>query len=167
MNERYQKNTSPGGKTRKSAAAAKPKRSAADAPVKKSSAGKSASKSGSKSGRMPLAINPPTEEFRFWRRLWWILLLGSLTMTLLSLAVRQWLHTEVGANAVLVVAYVGMFAAFFLDWWKLRKLRREWQESGGQIAAEKPAKAEKASKADTEGKQAAEKDDTSSAADES
>jgi len=119
MNERYQKNTAPAGKTRRSAASAKPKRDAgkSSAPAKKTA-----------SSRGPLVINPPTEEFRRLRRLWWMLLLASVIFTFSSLAVRQWFGQTTLANILLGIGYAGIFGALYLDWTKLRKMRREWAE---------------------------------------
>ena len=119
LNPRYQKHTSPSGKTRKSAAAAKPKREGGAAPA--------SPKSGS-AKRAPLVINPPTEEFRYWRRIWWILLIGSVIFTFASLATRQWLDQPALATGLLAFGYAGIFAALALDWTKLRKMRKEWME---------------------------------------
>lgn len=147
MNARYQKNTGPSGKTRKSAAAAKPKRASSGAPEKgKSSATK----------RTPLVINPPTEEFRYWRRVWWILLIGSVIFTFGSLAVRQWLGQPGMPNAdtwsmiatfMLGVGYAGIFGALGLDWIKLRKMRKEWMElqKSGKVPQPESKPAEKPS----------------------
>ena len=128
MNERYQKNTSPAGKTRRSAASAKPKRDLAVEPTK-SSVDK---KSGGSSARQPLVMNPPTEEYRYWRRIWWILLASSLVVTLGSVAIQYWLSdsemwTTVG-RVMLGLGYGGIFAALYIDWTKLRRMRREWTE---------------------------------------
>lgn len=138
MNARYQKNTGPAGKTRKSAAAAKPKRASSGTAEKSKS---------TSTKRAPLAINPPTEEFRYWRRIWWILLIGSVIFTFGSLAVRQWLGQETVATVLLAIGYAGIFGALALDWIKLRRMRREWneQQSSGKAletdkkTAEKPS----------------------------
>jgi hypothetical protein len=131
MNARYQKNTSPSGKTRKSAAAAKPKRDSAATP---------ASSKSSSTKREPIVINPPTEEFRYWRRVWWILLIGSVIFTFGSLAVRQWLGQETLATALLAIGYAGIFGALALDWIKLRRMRREWMELQKSGKAPQPEK---------------------------
>lgn len=144
MNERYQKNTAPSGKTRRSAASAKPKRDSAPG-----SSSSSAKKPEAK--RQPLVINPPTEEFRRWRRIWWMLLGGSLVFTFGSLAVHQWLGrtgTPGTIGSVLLgLGYVGIFAALYLDWTKLRRLRREWMElqKSGKVKVVETKSAEKGS----------------------
>jgi len=137
MNERYQKNTAPAGKTRKSAASAKPKRTG-DA---KGSSKTKAKPSGS--SRTTYSMNPPTEEYRKLRRIWWILLGASLLLVFASLAAGQWLKQPVVANVLVILAYVGMFGAFFLDWTKLRGMRKEWvdQQKSGKVPNDtKPAK---------------------------
>lgn len=125
MNERYQKNTAPAGKTRKSAAAAKPKRHAASSATSKSSAGKPAEK------RKLMAVNPPTPEFRFWRRIWWALLI-----TAMLLSVGTWfLYRDPDLRKIgqygLLVSYAFIGAALWLDMTKLRRMRQAWVQSGG------------------------------------
>lgn len=148
MNERYQKNTAPAGKTRRSAASAKPKRDQ----------GKGSSSPSKKPAekRPPLVMNPPTEEFRRWRRIWWILLGVSLVCTFGSLAVRQWLAPTMGstmitvANALLIIGYAGIFSALYIDWTKLRGMRREWMElqKSGKVKAVQAKPTEKTPAAD-------------------
>jgi hypothetical protein len=155
MNERYQKNTAPGGKTRRSAASAKPKRDLADESSKKASVPK-----GRSTSKQPLVINPPTPEFAYWRRVWWILLVVSLVFTFSSIAVRKWLaipgadsydNWVVVANILLGLGYGGIFAALYIDWTKLRSMRKEWteqQRSGKAPKAEKAAAKKPESDAD-------------------
>lgn len=125
MNERYQKHTAPAGKTRKSAAAAKPKRDAGAQSKKKSPA---------KRSRSAFIGNPPTEEFRRLRKLWWILLGGSLIFTMGSLAIREWLQSwalyQQVAGAMLGIGYVMIGAALYIDLTKIRKMRKDWIEAG-------------------------------------
>jgi len=140
-NERYQKHTGPAGKTRKSAAAAKPKRSAGEAA--KSKSGKSSG--GSK--REPIIVNPPTAEYKYWRKIWWILLGAAFVLTGGSWLLRSYADQAAIASVMLGMGYASIFTALYIDWTKLRKLRREWMEGGrksaDKLAAEK-AKAEKA-----------------------
>lgn len=132
MNERYQKNTAPSGKTRRSAASAKPKRDAAES----GASAKAKAKAKAAPARTPLVINPPTPEFKFWRRTWWMLLVASFVFTLGSVAVRSWLEQPVVATVLLVVGYAGIFAALYLDWFKLRRLRKDWMDlqKSGKVA---------------------------------
>lgn len=121
MNERYQKNTAPAGKTRKSAASAKPKRSGGTGTSSKPVAKK----------ERPSAIlpNPDTAEFRYWRRIWWVTLIASAVFTFGSLGIRQWMGQQLVANVMLFVGYALIFGALAIDWLKIRKLRNEWVES--------------------------------------
>jgi hypothetical protein len=122
MNERYQRNTAPAGKTRKSAAAAKPKRDAGTAGKSKSAAKK----------RSAFLGDPKTEEFRQLRKVWWILLIASLVITASSIAVQEFTEYSKLASGLLGLGYTLIFWAVFLDFFKIRKLRKEWQESGGK-----------------------------------
>ena len=142
-NERYQKHTGPAGKTRKSAAAAKPKRSVGGAATPKPKSGKSSS-----AKREPMIVNPPTPEYKRWRTYWWVLLGAALVLTGGSWLVRSYAPgATVLASVMLAAGYASIFGALYIDWTKLRKLRLEWT-SGGRERYEKEladkAKAEKA-----------------------
>jgi len=143
-NERYQKYTGPAGKTRKSAAQAKPKR-ATGSPGKPSKSNKS---SKSSAAREPLIINPPTAEYRRWRKIWWILLIAALVLTGGSWLIRVYVPgMEALAGIALGLGYGSIFAALYIDWTKLRRLRQEWMANGrptAEKAAAQKAKAEKA-----------------------
>lgn len=138
-NERYGKHTSPSGKTRKSAAAAKPKRAHAESSVaaKKSSGSKPKSK---------FVLHPDTPEYKKWRRVWWALLISAMV-----LATAAWFLMKPGSEqreiglGVLGAAYAMMAVAIYLDWSKLRKIRAAWNADGGKSAA----KTDKAEKAET------------------
>ncbi len=123
MNERYQKNTAPAGKTRKSAASAKPKRNSDAAPVSKSSAKKQRT-----SAFLP---NPDTDEFRLWRKIWWAMLISSAVFTFGSIALQRWTEQKTLGMVMLGVGYALIFGALAIDWFKIRKMRNEW------IAAQK------------------------------
>lgn len=155
MNERYQKNTLPSGKTRKSAAAAKPKRSTGTPSSAKSSKPKTAAK------REPLIVNPPTPEFRFWRRIWWALLVVAFVITAASWFIRDKLANPMWGNISLVAGYAAIFMALYIDWTKLRPMRQAWT-NGGKEAAEKAA-AEKARADKAAAKVAADAGDTDTA----
>ena len=118
-NARYQKYQEPVGQTRKSAASAKPKRSSTTTPVKSA-----AKKSGR---RVPLAIEPTTAEFRGVRRTWWVLLGAALLLTTASWVLRAYVHTSwagQAATGVLGLAYGTIFYALYLDWTKMRPMRK-------------------------------------------
>ena len=142
-NARYQKYQEPVGQTRKSAASAKPKRSSSTTPVKSA-----AKKSGR---RVPLAIEPTTAEFRGVRRTWWVLLGAALLLTTASWVLRAYVHTSwagQAATGVLGLAYGTIFYALYLDWTKMRPMRK---------AAFQAAKSGKSGKSPNSGKATAEK----------
>ena len=85
-------------------------------------------------------MNPPTEEFRKWRRIWWALIIGASVLTLGSLALRKWLGQELTANIVLGLGYGGIFVALYVDMTKLRRLRNEWMASRRDPKSAKAAK---------------------------
>jgi len=167
-NERYQKYTSPSGKTRKSAAQAKPKRAvgASPAPSTKSKSSSSSGKSGSATSTLSA---PQSEEYRKYRRLWWILLVVALALTTASWALRQYTDlTQVSAVA-LGAGYASIFTALYIDWTKLRRIRQEWIKAG-KPAGEFQKKTGKTSAASLKGADAATNnaaDDSSSSNDES
>ncbi len=146
LNERYQKNTAPAGKTRRSAASAKPKR---EAGVSREEIRKTEAK------KTPFVMNPPTEEYRSMRRIWWVLILGSAVVVLISAAIRAWTNLpESLSNALVMLGYAGIIGAVYIDWMKLRKMRTEYTELARQGKA--PAPAEKTSKSSAEGEAGAE-----------
>lgn len=134
MNERYGKHTAPSGKTRKSAAAAKPKRKAGTEAEK---SGSKRPKSAASKKRERIIINPPTPEFKKWRRIWWVFL--ALAIVLSTAAYFMWRDESLRAlgNWVLGTGYAMIAVALGIDWIKLRPLRRAWLEAGGPDAAPK------------------------------
>lgn len=136
MNERYGKHTAPAGKTRRSAASAKPKRAIADAPSAKKRTTPAASK------RSRIVMNPSTPEFKKWRRVWWAFLI--LAMVLSTAAYFMWRDESLRSwgNYVLGAGYAMIFVALGIDWLKLRPMRAEWLKAGG--AGKAAAKAERA-----------------------
>ena len=168
-NARYQKFQEPPGKTRKSAAAAKPSRKSADP-----SASKSTSKPSAAAKRSARRMDPQTPEFKALRKRWWILLLSGVVLVTLSWAVRYvdkpgtWLGTKlvtlgqftlspagILASLTLGLAYAAIFYALYLDFAKMRPMRQAL--SGAHLPkTDKPtdsktdkAKADKAAKADS------------------
>jgi hypothetical protein len=124
MNERYQKDTAPSGKTRRSAASAKPKRTTeGDAPAQKST---SSAKGKGSSARPSFSIHPPTDEYRKIRRVWWVFMGAAVVLSTVSWWLwRQPMDRNYG-TAVLVLAYASIGVAIWLDWTKMRPLRQEW-----------------------------------------
>jgi hypothetical protein len=129
-NERYQKHTTPAGKTRRSAAAAKPKRAAGGAPTKSS-----AKKVRPKREKMAY-FHPTTPEYKRLRLTWWVFLGGAMVLSTASYFMWKSPVLKDYGTYVLMAAYASIAFAIYLDWSKLRPLRKEWIESG-RSAAEK------------------------------
>ncbi len=147
MNARYQKYQEPAGKTRKSAAAAKPSRKAADS---SSSGSKSSSKS-KDAARQARLIDPPSPAFKRLRTIWWILLGAGVVLVAISWAVRTYTSLpskDVIGAVTLGLAYGAIIAAFFIDFSKMRPMRDAWRKSGklpedtASKSASKPAKSD-------------------------
>jgi len=154
LNERYQKNTAPSGKTRKSAAAAKPKRSSSAPSASKSSGRSKAKGTGT---RPPVVIHPTSPEYKRMRLIWWGLLIAAVLVTTASWAVRAYTPYLQASNYILGAGYAFIFAALYVDWAKLRPMRQEWMKSGQAVAAGKVAELEKEERAQAKAKLTAEK----------
>lgn len=165
MNDRYQTDERQ-GQTRKSAASAKPKTKAAASvrvqPAQKTPQQKKAAKKVERSKQTSLDrkyYNPPTPEYKRLRKIWWALLIGAIAATALSFFGRSFLP-EMATYVILGLAYVCIIAALYIDFSKIRKVRRAYQEemegrkTKEQRAIEKQQKAEqqKAVAAPAEGK---------------
>ena len=148
MNARYQKNTLPAGKTRKSAAASTPSRKGGGAATSSSSGTK-------KPARGAVQIDPQTPEFKQYRRWWWISLMTGMALVAVSFAIRTYgpkgaSWTTIAGAFTLALAYGSIFFALYLDWAKMRPMRQAWAKGNTLAKSEKPTKAEKAEKAATE-----------------
>ena len=123
QNPRYRKESL--GKTRRSAASAKPKKAAGDR--SSSSAGKPKGSKSTPTGWrkffQPLPT-PDTAEFKMWRKIWAGLFAAGIAFTLVALL--QW-ERQVG-TWLLVGAYACLFGAIFIDVAKIRKLRRAYAD---------------------------------------
>ena len=141
MNERYTSDERT-GKTRKSAAAAKPKsQAAASVTVKKASKTpqerKAARKAEQKAARKKAQAQqreldrkyytPDTDRYRKLRKLWWLLLVCAILCTVCSFFFRAQLPEGV-SMAVLLAAYAFIIAAFYVDFAKIRKERMAYQD---------------------------------------
>ena len=98
--------------------------------------------------------NPPTPQYKRLRKIWWALLIGAIAATALSWVGRPWFPDAV-SYVMLGAAYVCIIGALYVDFSKIRKVRRAYQEqmeaskSKEQRALEKQQKAaQKAQKAD-------------------
>lgn len=152
MNERYGKYTAPGGKTRKSAASAKPKRSGPGGSAVGSSKG--AKSPATKKPRPPMY--PQTPEYRKLRRIWLGLLLVAIVLSIGSWLL--WSSERQAGSYVLAAGYVFIFAAIALDMLKMRPLRNAWlAERAGGGSKQKKADESKPKDADTGADRSAEK----------
>jgi hypothetical protein len=148
MNERYQKWTGPKGQTRKSAAAAKPKKSNASGSSKSTSSKSSSTKSKSSSGSALAMRNPDTPEFRAARKQWWTFLIAGLVLIAVSWVLLAYVHTtwaHTASNVTLGLAYGSVFYALYIDWTKMRPMRKAAysQAKSGKTPKNAKATAEK------------------------
>lgn len=144
MNERYQTEDRP-GKTRKSAASAKPTTKAAasvriegtSTPRKTGRLAKAQSQANRKQGskaRVDSAdakaayYDPGTPEYKKWRRIWWIAIVVALVLTALSFAVLQFMPENSMLSYVLLgLGYAFLIASIVIDLGKVRKIRKEYR----------------------------------------
>lgn len=166
MNDRYQTDEHR-GQTRKSAAAMKPKSKAAASvrvqPKEKTKQQKKAEKKVARQKQSDLDrkyYNPPTPQYKRLRKIWWALLIGAIAATALSWVGRSWFPDAV-SYVMLGAAYVCIIGALYVDFSKIRKVRRAYQDEmmskktkemraaeKQQKAAERAAKKEAAAKAE-------------------
>ena len=71
--------------------------------------------------------NPPTPEYKRLRKVWWGLLIAAIVMTVLSFAGRSFLPETV-TYVTLGLAYACIIGALYVDFSKIRKVRRAYQE---------------------------------------
>lgn len=137
LNDRY-KDDNRAGKTRKSAASAKPVSKAASSvhePAPKSKKQKRAEarererKLESKRGLSGSAVyDVPTNDYRRWRRIWWGVIVAAVVVTAISFALMVNEATQPISNAFLIAAYALLVVSLYIDFAKVRKLRRKYQE---------------------------------------
>lgn len=133
MNDRYQTDEHR-GQTRKSAASAKPKTKAASSvrmqPTVKTKQQKKAEKRVQRAKQAEIDrqyYNPPTAEYKRLRKVWWGLLIGAIVLTALSWVGRSFLP-EAGTYVSLGLAYACIIGALYVDFSKIRKVRRAYQD---------------------------------------
>ena len=149
MNDRYQADEKK-GTTRKSAASAKPKtkaaasvrvQSAEKTPKEKTAAKKAAEKIERQEQRELDAkyYNPPTAEYKKWKRLWWAALIVALISTACAFLLR-WIAPgqETLSFIVLGLAYAGIIGGLLIDFTKIRKIRKEYQQEMRKKTTKEP-----------------------------
>ncbi len=137
MNERYSTDKHV-GVSRKSAASAKPKNKAAASvtvgsrkktPQERKAEQKAARREATEKQREidRKYYKPDTERYKKLRRLWWICLVAGVVSVIIAYVLRtvepQWIPT-----AALILAYAFIIFAFYLDFSKIRKERRAYQQ---------------------------------------
>lgn len=133
LNERYQ-NDDHRGKTRRSAASAKPKtHAAASVHVKSTTKTKAEKKAIRRAERQKQAeldrkyANPPTEEYKRLRRIWWVLLICAIVCLALSFVFRDSLG-DVAWMVVTALSYVFIIIALWLEFSKMKKVRNQYRD---------------------------------------
>ena len=131
MNDRYN-DESRTGKTRKSASSAKPKTQRAatvrdPAPKtkkqKKEEARERERAAAEKASYMESRFED-TEGYKRLRRIWWVMLVGAILCTVLSFAFSRNESFNQFSMVVMVLAYVLIILAFYIDLGKIRKERK-------------------------------------------
>jgi hypothetical protein len=122
LNPRYQRNTEPAGKTRRSASAAKPKREAG-APGVPAGKPASAKKPSRPTFREALRNVPTTPEIKRWQNLWWISMAAAIGMLVLTLVVPVFRSNNQLGFAALVVYAAFLGAGLYIQLAKIRPLR--------------------------------------------
>ncbi|MDH4140757.1 MAG: hypothetical protein OEV43_09335 [Coriobacteriia bacterium] len=128
-NPRYRRDAGV-GKTRRSAASAKPKREVGE----RGSSGGGRKREPAKKRRWfdPLPT-PDTPEFKRWRRIWAALFVIGAVLAVYALYARE---SQAGTLA-LVGAYICLLPAIYIDITKVRRMRKQLlaeQQSGGKKA---------------------------------
>ncbi|WP_417144086.1 hypothetical protein [Raoultibacter massiliensis] len=167
MNDRYTTDDRK-GQTRKSAAKMKPKTKAASTVhVQSTTKTKQQKKAEQKAARQKQSqvdrkyYNPPTQEYKKLRRLWWILLVAAIAMTAFSWFARSLFpNNEMVSFVALGMAYVLIIAALYVDFSKIRKVRRAYQEEMESKKTKEVRAAEKQAKAAAQAKAEKSKDET-------
>lgn len=133
MNDRYQTDEHR-GQTRKSAATLKPKSKPASTvrmqPTTKTKQQKKAEQKAQRAKQSEVDrqyYNPPTAEYKRLRKVWWGLLIGAIALTALSWVGRSFLP-EAATYVALGLAYACIIGALYVDFSKIRKVRRAYQE---------------------------------------
>ena len=162
MNERNQ-NEERKGHTRKSAASAKPKSSAASTvkidtgaktPREKKMERRQKEREAQEKDRQLQAkyLTPDTPEYFKWKRLWWIGL-GVAVLFVLSSWLLRSVQPEWISLVILLLAYVAIIFAFWVDVSKIKRITREWRKE--QLEKERKANKGKSKKQIEEEREAA------------
>jgi hypothetical protein len=122
-NARYQRNTEPPGKTRRSASAAKPKR---EAGTQTESAGKPAVKKAPRQTFREAWRDAPTSpEVKYWQRIWWATMGTAIAVLALTLVFPIFkTDNRLGIGALVVyAAFLGL--ALYIQMTKVKPAREK------------------------------------------
>ena len=136
MNDRYNEENKKGS-TRKSSASAKPKAQRAATVREPAPKTKKQKKEEARARERAAAEKASFMEFRFedtdsykrLRRIWWVLLVSAILCTALSFAFSRDENLSSFSMVVMVLAYVLIIAAFYIDLGKIRKERKIYAAS--------------------------------------
>ena len=131
MNDRYN-DANRKGSTRKSSASANPKAQRAatvrePAPKTKKQKRQEAlerERAAAEKASLTESRFEDTESYKRLRRIWWILLVGAILLTVLSFALSRNESFGQFSMVIMVLAYVLIVAAFYIDLGKIRKERK-------------------------------------------
>lgn len=164
-NERYREENR-GGKTRKSAASAKPSAERAatvrtPAPKTKKQKKEEAKKRGRDRGQeakytIDTHDNKYIEslpEYKKLRKLWWGCLIAASGLIVFSILAAQHETLNVIYIPCIVLGYLFVIAAFYIDFGKIRKLRREYTETTLHDKSKEARAAQKAARAEARAQQ--------------
>ena len=134
MNDRYQTD-GPKGQTKRSASSLKPKSKAASSVyVKSTQKTPQEKKAAQKAARQKQAeldrkyYNPPTAQYKKYKRIWWGMLGGAIVCTLVAMGAGSWWPDNPNMTwCFLIPAYALIIGALWFDFAKVRKVRREYQ----------------------------------------
>ena len=146
LNDRYTTDEKRSGKTRKSSASAKPKAQRAatlrdPAPKTKKQKKEEARERERKESQKLNAVESAfesTERYKKLRRTWWILLGAAIACTALSFVFQANDAMKAFSMVVMILAYVFIIAAFYIDLGKIRKERKKYAAT---VAASKTKEA--------------------------
>ena len=144
MNDRYQTD-GPKGQTKKSASSLKPKSKAASSVyVKSTQKTPQEKKAAQKAARQKQAeldrkyYNPPTAQYKKYKRIWWGMLGGAIVCTLVAMGAGSWWPDNPTMTwCFLIPAYALIIGALWFDFAKVRKI------DAAKEAEREAAKAEK------------------------
>ena len=175
MNERYTSEER-SGKTRKSAASAKPTSKAASSVRMQSSksndkpkgffsrarnestkdAGTRAKEKAQKRAAQEERFayhDPDTDEYKKWRRIWWGCIAGAIVMTALSMYLLNAMNNRAGV-ATLILGYIMLGLSIFIDIKKVRKIRNQHHAESRLNRSKEATKTRKQEKAERKQREA-------------